>query len=85
MVGVENGVFFFLCEIDFVLRLVGFMKHQLLEFPFPLTLEWKNTKLNCSLTDQIPVPLYSNTWPWGAGSHWGSVAPHCGCYASISL
>lgn len=53
-----------MCEIDSVLRLAGFMEHQLPEFPFPLTLEWKNKKLNCPLTDQIPVPLNSNIWPW---------------------
>lgn len=64
MVGMEIGAFS-MCEIDSVLRLAGFMEHQLPEFPFPLTLEWKNKKLNCPLTDQIPVPLYSNTWPWG--------------------
>lgn len=68
MEGVEKGGFFSMCEIDSALRLAGFMDHQLPEFPFPLTLEGKNKKLNCPLTDQIPIPLYNNTWPGGRKS-----------------
>lgn len=48
-VGVEKGGFFSMCEIDSVLRLAGFMEHQLPEFPFPLTLERKK---------KIKLPTY---------------------------
>lgn len=52
-----------MCEIDPVLRLAGFMEPRLPEFLFLLTLEGKNKKLNCPLTDHIPIPTYSHTWP----------------------
>lgn len=54
-----------MCVIGLVLRLAGFTEHHLPELLFLFALEGINKKRNGPLTDQIPIPLYSNTWPWG--------------------